>query len=337
MTTPSELWELRSFEAAIRSWKSEAARKGRIILDGAEERIRALPRKQKLTWVHNRIKNQKGIKEFWSTVPARAVGDADVDRELELVAGLESGSVGQLPPDLPTKGQIREVREQNRKQSHLEQYFIGGNSSKDTYQTASKATNVPATGLGPSRTHSKKRLASGDLRIKASKTQIAPSKDPYADASKRPNKLAGREVNHFILEAPQTQKENQAGDSPQAAVASSQLTLISGISDTDRALIARNKAEAIKKKKSREEGEREEYEPHKKQKNKQNGKSKKRNIGAVEEEEQTGSSKRQKSNGKKRDIMEVEEAEQADSSKRGKSEGQDGCKQLGCSTHKGIS
>ena len=57
----------------------------------------------------------------------------------------------------------------------------------------------------------------------------------------------------------------------------------------------------------------------------------------LEEEEQTGPSKRQKLNGKKRDIMEVEEAEQADSSKRQKSEGQDGCKQLGCSTHKGIS
>jgi hypothetical protein len=334
MTTPSELWELRIFEATIRSWKSEAARKGRVLLDGAEERIRALPRKQKLTWVHNRIKNQKGIKEFWSTVPARV--DGDVGRELELEAVLEPGSVGQLPPDLPNKVQIRVVREQIRKQSHLEQYFIGGNSSRDTNQTASKATNAPATGLGPSR-KIKKRLASGDLRTKASPTRIAQMKNPRADASKRTNELAGREVDHFSLEAPQTQTENQADESPQAGAVASQLTLIREISETDRALIARNKAEAIKKKKSREEGERVAYETHKKQKSKKNGKSKKRKIGVTEVEEQTGPSKRQKPNGKKRDIMEVEKAEQADSSKRGKSEGQDGCKQLGCSTHKGIS
>ena len=57
------LWEHRVFEAAIRSWKSEANRKGRDLLEGAEERIRALSRKQKLTWVHNRLKDQKGIKE----------------------------------------------------------------------------------------------------------------------------------------------------------------------------------------------------------------------------------------------------------------------------------
>ena len=103
MTSPSEIWELRVFEAAIRSWKSEADRKGRVMLEDAEERIRALPRKQKLTWVHNRLTNQKAIKGFWSTVPARSGVDVEVGRDLELVAGLESGSVGQLPPDLPSE------------------------------------------------------------------------------------------------------------------------------------------------------------------------------------------------------------------------------------------
>ena len=88
MASPSEIWELRVFEAAIRSWKSEADRKGRVMLEGAEERIRALPRKQKLTWVHNRLRNQKGIKEFWSTVPARSDVDAEVGRDLELVDDL---------------------------------------------------------------------------------------------------------------------------------------------------------------------------------------------------------------------------------------------------------
>ena len=71
MTSPSEIWELRVFEAAIRSWENEAHRKGRDLLEGAEERIRALPRKQKLTWVHNRLRGQKGIKEFWSTTLAQ--------------------------------------------------------------------------------------------------------------------------------------------------------------------------------------------------------------------------------------------------------------------------
>ena len=66
------------------------------MLEGAEERTRALPRKQKLTWVHNRLRNQKGIKEFWSTVPARSGVDAEVGRDLELVADLESGNVGQI-------------------------------------------------------------------------------------------------------------------------------------------------------------------------------------------------------------------------------------------------
>ena len=89
MTSPSGIWELRVFEAAIRSWKSEADRKGRVILEGAEVRIRALPRKQKLTWVHNRLRNQKGLKEFWSTVPARPGVDGEVDRDLELVADPE--------------------------------------------------------------------------------------------------------------------------------------------------------------------------------------------------------------------------------------------------------
>ena len=64
---------------------------------------------------------------------------------------------------------------------------------------------------------------------------------------------------------------------------------------------------------------------------------KKRHIEDVEEEEVSNSSRRQKENGKKRDITDVEDAEQENSSKREKTAGQNGCKQLGCSTHKGIS
>ena len=85
------------------------------MLEGAEERIRASPRKQKLTWVHSRLTNQKGIRDFWSTVPARSDVDAEVGRDLELVADIESGNVGQIPPDLPNKGQIRKLEGKEKK------------------------------------------------------------------------------------------------------------------------------------------------------------------------------------------------------------------------------
>ena len=56
--------------------------------------------------MHNRLKNQKGITEFWNTVPVLHVVAAEVGRGLGLDAGLEPGRVGQLPFDLPNKGQI---------------------------------------------------------------------------------------------------------------------------------------------------------------------------------------------------------------------------------------
>ena len=60
-TTPSELWELRIFEEAIHTWKLEVERKGQTMVEGAEARIRSLPRKQKLKWLHNRFMKQKSI------------------------------------------------------------------------------------------------------------------------------------------------------------------------------------------------------------------------------------------------------------------------------------
>ena len=81
----------------------------------------------------------------------------------------------------------------------MEQYLNGGNSSKVTTQKASEATTVPATGLGPSRLHSKKRIASGDVHQKSSKTQIVPSKDPNEYANKMSNQLEGTEVERLIL------------------------------------------------------------------------------------------------------------------------------------------
>ncbi len=67
-------------------------------------RIRSLPRKQKLKWVHNRLANQKStcITEFWtkSHAPHGEVGVGMwVGGELE-----SGGGVVQLP-DLPLKVQ----------------------------------------------------------------------------------------------------------------------------------------------------------------------------------------------------------------------------------------
>ncbi len=35
MTTPYELWELKTFETAIRSWKADAERKGKVLVEGS--------------------------------------------------------------------------------------------------------------------------------------------------------------------------------------------------------------------------------------------------------------------------------------------------------------
>ena len=195
---------------------------------------------------------------------------------------------------------------------------------------ASEATNVPVTELGPSSSHNKKRIASGDLRQKASKTQIVPSKNLHESANKRSNQL-----NRLTLkDQAQTEEENQVGDRPRAAAAPSQIILTSRISEEVRIMIARkreeaiqkkkDKEEAIKTKKGREEGEEVERGTHKKQKSKYSENSKKRNLEALEEEEEveeeedekTSTIKRQKLNGQKRNITEVEDSEQENSSKR---------------------
>ena len=210
-----------------------------------------------------------------------------------------------VPPDLPNKGQIRVEREKVRKQSYMGQYLIGGNSSKVTSKKASEATTVPAIGLGPStcNTHNKKRIATGDLRHKASKTLISPSKDIHEDVNKRSDKLEVTEVDRLIQE-----------DQAQLA--------ISNISGQVREAIARKREEAIQKKKSRDEARQVECENHKKQKSTQSEimpageKTKKRNIGETEEAEYEVLRKRGKLNGRKRSIVEGEEAAQVESSKR---------------------
>ena len=86
------------------------------------------------------------------------------------------------------------------------------------------------------------------MRQKVSKTQIVPSKDIHEYANKRSNQLEGTEVDRPILEdQAQIEEENQVGDRPRAAAAPSQLTLISGISEAVRTVIARKKEDSKEK------------------------------------------------------------------------------------------
>ena len=74
------------------------------LFDGSEDKIRAWSRKKKLIiWVHNRLKTQKGITEFWNIVPVLPVVAAEVHvgLGLGLDVGLEPGRGGQIPSDLP--------------------------------------------------------------------------------------------------------------------------------------------------------------------------------------------------------------------------------------------
>ena len=69
----------------------------------------------------------------------------------------------------------------------------------------------------------KKRIASGDLRQKASKTKIVLSKELHEYANNnRSNLLEGTEEDRFIFEdQAQIEEENQVGDRPRAAAAPS--------------------------------------------------------------------------------------------------------------------
>ena len=81
---------------------------------------------------------------------------------LGLDVGLVTGRVEQIPPDLPTKNQIRVERVKERKQSFLENYFTG-NAGTVTTHTVSEADNVPAIGLGPRSTTKQEEKCIGRL------------------------------------------------------------------------------------------------------------------------------------------------------------------------------
>jgi hypothetical protein len=128
MATSYELWELKTFEAAIRSWKADAEKKGKVLVEGSEATIRAWSRKQKLKWVQNRLTNQKSITEYLTKTPT-----IHIEEGLGLRVGgeLELGRVRRPPPDLPLKVQTRVARclecKQNQQsqmqQSQIQTYF----------------------------------------------------------------------------------------------------------------------------------------------------------------------------------------------------------------------
>ena len=91
-----------------------------------------------------------GFVEFWNTVPVLNVMAAEVGLGLGMDVGREPVRVGQIPPDLPNKGQIRGERGKERKQSLLERYFNKANLSTDTTRNASDVANVHSIGPSPS-------------------------------------------------------------------------------------------------------------------------------------------------------------------------------------------
>ena len=128
MTTPYELWELKTFEAAIRSWKADAEKKGKVLVEGSEATIRAWSRKKKLKWMQNRLTNQKSITEYLTNTQT-----INIEEGLGLRVGgeLELGRVRRPPPDFPLKVQTRVARCLERKhnqhiqmqQSQIQTYF----------------------------------------------------------------------------------------------------------------------------------------------------------------------------------------------------------------------
>ena len=132
---------------------------------------------------------------------------AEVGLGLGLDVGLEPGRGGQIPSDLPNKGQIRVEREKERKQSHLERYFKPVNPSTGTPLAAPAVASVFVIRSRPNEqaiiqvsnasTHSKKRTASGDLLQKATKTQILLSKEPHKAANNRVDKLEDTEADRL--------------------------------------------------------------------------------------------------------------------------------------------
>ena len=338
MTTPYELWELKIFEAAIKSWKADAERKGKVLVEGSEATIRAWSRKKKLKWAQNRLTNQKSITEYLTTIP-----DIHIEEGLGLRLGgeLELGRVRPPPPDLPLKVQTRVARCQERKQyqqslmqqSQIQTYF----KSKDKV-----VTDTPTTGKRgsakirdfESEEHNQqpsKKQALGEIggndtaelnrQIVEDHNQIEEARQSRSLAIQlqvqMPDTL--HETSMLKRKGFNTMQGSQT-NSKKTRAEESQATEISEISVNVKAMIAEKKREALKNPELR---------PQKR----------KATEMVIEREKKRKQTAETHSPVLKQQRMSEETNGQAQEglSKRQKTEGQSGCEQLACSTHKGIS
>jgi hypothetical protein len=338
MTTPYELWELKTFEAAIRSWKADAERKGKVLVEGSEAAIRAWSRKQKLKWVQNRLKNQKSITEYLTTIPALHIEEG---LGLRLGGELELGRVSPPPPDLPLKAQTRVERCLERKQNQQSQ--MQQSQIQTYFQPKDKVVTVnPTTGKRGSA--NKRDFESEAHNQQPSKKQVLGEIGGY-DTDELNRQIAvdhnqieeGRQSRSLAIQLqvqmPVTLHETSIlkckgfntlqgsqTNSKKNRAEESQSTEISEISVNVRAMIAEKKREALKKL---------EFSLQKR----------KATEMAIEREKKRKQPTEIHSPELKQQRMSEETNVQAHESlsKRQKTDGQSGCEQLACSTHKGIS
>jgi hypothetical protein len=338
MTTPYELWELQTFEAAIRSWKADSVRKGKVIVEGSEAKIRAWSRKKKLKWAQNRLTNQKSITEYLTTIPA-----IHIEAGLGFRAGdeLELGRARPLPPNVSLKVQTRVARCLERKQNQPSQ--MQQSQIQTYYKPKDKAvTDSPATGKRGSiqirdfesalQTHQPRKkqvlgvLGGNDTdelnrSIEVDNIQIAEVRQSrfiatqlqlqMPDTLQDTSMVKRKGLNNMLGSQPNS-KKNRAEES--------QSTEISEISVNVKEMMAVKKREALKKLAF-------------------SSQKRKATEVMIERDKKRKHTAETHSPEIKHQRMSEETNVQAQEglSKRQKSDGQSGCEQLACSTHKGIS
>ena len=338
MTTPYELWELTTFEAAIRSWKADAEKKGKVLVEGSEATIRAWSRKKKLKWMQNRLTNQKSITEYLTNTQT-----INIEEGLGLRVGgeLELGRVRRPPPDFPLKVQTRVARCLERKhnqhiqmqQSQIQTYFkpkdkvvtdtttTGKRGSAKIKDYESEAHNQQPSkkqalgGIGGSDTDELDRLIVEDHHqmeeVRQSRTLAIQLQVKMPDTSQGTTMLKRKGL--YNMNCSQT-------NSKKSRVEESQPTVISVLSVNVKEMIADKKREALENlERSLQKRKATEMVTEREKKRKQTAETHSPELK------------------KQRMSEETNVQAQEGLSKRQKTEGQSGCEQLACSTHKGIS
>ena len=334
MATPYELWELKTFEAAIKSWKAYAEREVKVLVEGSEATIRAWSRKKKLKWVQNRLTNQNSITEYFTKTPAIHIEEGlgfRLDGELEL------GRVGHIP-DLTLKVQTRVERCLKRKQnqqsqmqqSQIRPYF----KSSTATPTASKRGSAKISDY-KSEAHNKRPSKKQALRGKGGSDTDELDRNIVEDHNQMEEVRQSRTLAiQLQVKMPDTAQgitmlkrkglynmNCSQTNSKKSKVEESQPTVISVLSVNVKAMIAEKKREAL------ENLER-------------SLQKRKATEMVIEREKKRKQTAETHSPELKKHRMSEETNVQAQEglSKRQKTKGQDGCAQLACSTHnKGIS